>query len=359
MKSRTLLWLLPLLLLASGLSSCVDEKADLYAGKPYYQPAQPGSGSGSDPGSGSGEEPQGPGSGEEPGGDVEPDPGTEPQEPEDRNTTGNAEGMNSQPGSYPSHPILRVSLLGDSISTFRGWLASGETAACRYPKGDVDSVEKTWWYLFTTQWLGGVVDTNDSWSGTTIKTTTSTSSPDFVSRYISHGGVGHPDVILIYGGTNEFMAKYWGGTGCNLAAGMNIGTTEKVPESTMKSYLDAADAATTKALAEALPTDTYCESYIKLLQMIKIQYPAAKVVCIIGDWFSEGMEKAILDFAPHFGARVVDILAVGGFDNPAIEKQDGGLDQPSTGCHPTAAGMAFIARQIWLSVGSWLLGEEE
>lgn len=154
------------------------------------------------------------------------------------------------------------------------------------------------------------------------------------------------------------MAQYYGGNGCKLAGDMNIGTTEKVPASIMNGYLATADAAATMSEAEVLPTATYCESYIKLLRMIKIQYPSAKVVCIIGDWFSEGMEKAILDFAPHFGARTVDLFALGGFDNDAIEKQDK-YDPPrtSTGCHPSAAGMAFIARQVWISVGSWFLGE--
>ena len=273
-------------------------------------------------------------------------------------TSGNAEGMNGETGLYPTTPRLRVSILGDSISTFKGWLASGDGAACRYPNGDVDSVEKTWWYRFTTEWLGGVIDTNDSWSGTTIKSSSDANKPDYVKRYIDHKGVGNPDVILIYGGTNEYMAQYYGGNGCKLAGDMNIGTKEKVPASIMNGYLSTADAAATMSEAEVLPTATYCESYIKLLRMIKIQYPSAKVVCIIGDWFSEGMEKAILDFAPHFGARTVDLFALGGFDNPAIEKQDK-YDPPrtSTGCHPSAAGMAFIARQVWLSVGAWLLGE--
>lgn len=49
------------------------------------------------------------------------------------------------------------------------------------------------------------------------------------------------------------------------------------------------------------------------MQMIKVRYPSAKVVCIIGDWISAGMQKTIQKVADHYGARTVDFLSVNGF----------------------------------------------
>ena len=72
------------------------------------------------------------------------------------------------------------------------------------------------------------------------------------------------------------------------------------------------------------------------MQMIKVRYPSAKVVCIIGDWISAGMQKTIQKVADHYGARTVDFLSVNGFkDTEYMTKYNGP--------HPDAGGMAFMA----------------
>ena len=85
------------------------------------------------------------------------------------------------------------------------------------------------------------------------------------------------------------------------------------------------------------------------MQMVKLRYPSAKVVCIIGDNVSVGMQKSIQKIAVHYGAKVVDFLAVYGFkDKVYMTKYDDLL------IHPDANGMAFMSRKIYTELGTWL-----
>ena len=84
--------------------------------------------------------------------------------------------------------------------------------------------------------------------------------------------------------------------------------------------------------------------------MIKVRFPSAKVVCIIGDYLKPGQGQAINRIAALFGedsVRAVDILSKYGFHaNSAIPKYNY--------AHPTAAGMAVIADEVYSTVGSWI-----
>ena len=102
---------------------------------------------------------------------------------------------------------------------------------------------------------------------------------------------------------------------------------------------------------------TFFESYVKLVKMMVLKHPEVKIVLIIGDHFSVGMQETIYSIAEHFNnnCRVVDLLKVNGFDsitdNPdwcAIMKCLP-LD-----LHPNEAGMEFIANKIYTELGSWL-----
>ena len=116
----------------------------------------------------------------------------------------------------------------------------------------------------------------------------------------------------------------------------------------------AADAAATRAEIEALDDTTFCTAYIKLLRLLKERYPDVKIVCIIGDYLSTGIERSTLAIARHYGARCVDLYAVNGFnDQTYMPKHD---YNPATGkgCHPSSEAMKFIADKIYAELGSWL-----
>ena len=100
----------------------------------------------------------------------------------------------------------RVSILGDSYSTFKGTSPAGN--AIWYPNihADVQKVEECWWHLVIRA-IGGKLEKNESWSGSTICNTgyhkRDASKFSFVNRV---DRLGSPTLILICGATNDSWA---------------------------------------------------------------------------------------------------------------------------------------------------------
>ena len=110
--------------------------------------------------------------------------------------------------------IRTVAILGDSYSTFDGYIPEGN--ACWYfttPQGenDVVSVEQTWWYQFCKD--GGYeLIMNESYSGSTICDTgydgADYSDRSFIYRMnLLVSGTRTADLIIIFGGTNDSWAN--------------------------------------------------------------------------------------------------------------------------------------------------------
>ena len=103
-----------------------------------------------------------------------------------------------------------VSILGDSYSTFEHYLQPDTNAVWYFPqplnKNDVTSVGQTWWYKFIQE-SGYRLCVNNSFSGSTICHTgyqkADYSDRSFVTRM---DNLGCPDIILIFGGTNDSWA---------------------------------------------------------------------------------------------------------------------------------------------------------
>lgn len=103
-----------------------------------------------------------------------------------------------------------VSILGDSYSTFEGYVQPDSNYVWYYKipinKTDVDSVGQTWWYKFieSNAYKLGV---NNSFSGSTICNTgyrkADYSDRSFITR-MDH--LGKPDIIFIFGATNDSWA---------------------------------------------------------------------------------------------------------------------------------------------------------
>jgi len=251
----------------------------------------------------------------------------------------------------------RISVIGDSISTFRGFVPYGYS--CHYPTadGDLTSVSQTYWYRLTYDLMSdAVIDRNIAYSGTAVARTTDTQyndkgwfGEDFCTRFIRRNGLGNPDIVLIHGGTNDY-----GHNIDPLAPNVDIRSADAPSEEIFSKMFDDADAARTRAEIEALDDTTFCTAYIKLLCLIRERHPKAKIVCIIGDNLSAGIEKSTIRIAEHYGARCVDLYAVNGFnDQTFMPKHD---YDPSTGkgCHPSSAAMKFIAEKIYTELGDWL-----
>lgn len=103
-----------------------------------------------------------------------------------------------------------ISILGDSYSTFEGYVTPSTNEMWYYEengnKTDVDDVTETWWWQVAKE--GGYrLCVNNSYSGSTIGYRgydgNDYSDRSFITRM---DNLGNPDVILVFGATNDSWA---------------------------------------------------------------------------------------------------------------------------------------------------------
>lgn len=196
----------------------------------------------------------------------------------------------------------RISILGDSYSTFRGYVEP-DTNACWYPdaKGlnDVVEVEETWWYRLV-HGHGYRLERNNSFSGATVCNTgyrkEDYSDRSFITRM---DNLGNPDIILVFGGTNDSWA------------GVPIGEFQ---------YGNW----TKEDLYDFRPAFCY------LLDYLTGHYPDAEVYHITNTDLSEDVTGSIDEICRHY--NVANIVL------HDIDKQRE---------HPSVQGMKSISEQVW------------
>lgn len=166
---------------------------------------------------------------------------------------------------------LQLSILGDSISTFEGYIPEGHHVFYPY-NGEVTEVEQTWWKQLLTD-TGMELCSNASSSGSTCAgDSTSMDNPQYgcsdyrVAELVGQGGV-YPDVIIVYMGTNDLLT--------GVPIGENDGT-QYVEEGMVENFSDA---------------------YCMMLDKLTMYYPGAQIFCCtlppIGDW---GTEQPFITF---------------------------------------------------------------
>lgn len=210
-----------------------------------------------------------------------------------------------------------LSILGDSISTYSGYIPSGN--ATYYPKGDVQSVNDTWWKKLTDA-LGMTLDVNNSWSGSYVTTVNGDTSAGCGTRAEALGE--SPDVIIVWMGINDF--------------GNEVG-------------LGTYDGAT----AVPVTTTTFREAYAIMLNKILTKYRTSEVwVCTLPQCEKNGetgfpeingngvalveFNKAICELAEAFGVKVLDHNRCGlNYQNISVYESDS--------LHPNKSGHSLIA----------------
>ena len=108
-----------------------------------------------------------------------------------------------------------ISIMGDSISTFAGYIPVADgfnmEHLARYPQDNLlTDVNETWWMQVVAE-LDAKLGINDSWRGATLSggapvttgTTGENAAMSNLTRIQNLGSNGTPDVILLYGGTND------------------------------------------------------------------------------------------------------------------------------------------------------------
>lgn len=232
----------------------------------------------------------------------------------------------------------KISILGDSISTFKGVSNNTEHNSTiglnwnYYPisTSGVD-LDATWWKQ-TIKNLKLQLVVNNSWSGSCIhkKLYDNGTVGAYVDRCVQlhndHTGV-EPDIIAVYLGTNDYDKKQELGT----AEGINYGK-----------LIEKAD--------KNIEPDNAVEAYVIMLYKSMMRYPNADFYCFtllprenLGDSDPrpanlEGLNASIAAVAEHFGATVVDLYNDTGInaDNFKHYITDG------EGLHPGPFGMDAI-----------------
>lgn len=263
------------------------------------------------------------------------------------------------PSSVPADPGFgsttsktRVSLIGDSISTFSGYLPAGYNTF--YPTGSVISASQTYWYKLIYNYMSNAkLDMNIAWTGTLVTRCTNTKyasehwyGHDFCARFIDKG-MGNPDVILIHGGTNDVSGR----GEVSLYPNFAIDGAACPDDTIFADCFATAEAATSRSAIEELDDTCFVNAYIKLISLIHQQYPDAKVVMLIGDWLPAGARQTIHKIADHCGAlygyKCVDFQDIEQFEGTSVIPKE-------TGCHPNEAGFEVMASYIYEQVGSYI-----
>ena len=205
---------------------------------------------------------------------------------------------------------VKVSILGDSYSTFEGYVVEGNElwygSSPQWDRGnDVVRVWDTWWHQLIDD-NGLQLEVNDSWSGSTVCTTSYNGAyrPEnaFVSK-LRIDRLGNPDVILVFGGTNDMWA------------GSPLGDYQ---------YADW----TEDDLRNFRPALCY------LFDQLHKHYPNAIIYNIENTELRSEFYESCEVICKHYGVTRVRLHH--------ISKQLG---------HPSIDGMNAIARQVWDVIG--------
>ena len=98
-------------------------------------------------------------------------------------------------------------IIGDSISTYEGYIPSTFDKFYPYATADVNDVNKTWWMQAINK-IGGTLFVNNSYSGTCVGDSSAHATKnDLRLKYTQINGQS-PDVILIFMGSNDCASKY-------------------------------------------------------------------------------------------------------------------------------------------------------
>ena len=258
---------------------------------------------------------------------------------------------------HPSYTGKKVSILGDSISTF---VASSEKVDGKAPEGcitqypgnpaqyensDVTSVSRTWWGR-VLDYFGMVLGINESWAGSCIGyNPNQTASGKYTAdnclcsaTRIGHlGENGTPDIIMVFGGTND------------------INHHRVSSSSTLRYAVGSLDSEHNPYDFDNFPmiTDTYYGSITTMLLRIQHEYPNATILMVLpyfctythtssGDratpYDQNEWSKAAIDVCKYLGVEYIDLRSIINMYDVSSLLFDG--------LHPKSNGMEAIAKAV-------------
>ena len=213
----------------------------------------------------------------------------------------------------------RISILGDSISTFGGSPSTPNTSRfsdgtftytgnrCRYPQdGSVTGetflltdVRQTYWMRLIED-FGMVLGINESWAGSRVTWDGTTESGDVgANKHIaSKTRIGHldengtPDIILINAGTND------------IGNAVTVGQFDTTDPSNY-----------TQAQIDALPVSTFADAYRTMLIRIQKAYPNSDIYVMLPNYTNtyytpteaDTYCEIIKEACDYFGVKWIDM----------------------------------------------------
>lgn len=224
-----------------------------------------------------------------------------------------------------SQKFTKIGILGDSISTYSGYSETGY-AGVYYPRGDVTSVNDTWWKIVATGLCVSNISVSAISSSAYYDYDNAQYPPMYDSTRIARiGQGGNPDLIFVNAGTNDgFVAQ-----SANIAYSEDISTLEALPNSTVKGI-----ALTIRKLQASYPS-------AKIVVLIPKQVDISEMVSGYGLERITKIADEIKAYAEMFGVwKVIDLRKCGiNQDNIASYCEDNVL-------HPNKAGMKAMAEYI-------------
>ncbi len=193
----------------------------------------------------------------------------------------------------------KISILGDSYSTFKGCVTPKNNASW-YPRSgnNVVEVEQTWWHQLLKE-QNGILEVNNSYSGSTVCNTGYNGANSTYSSFITRmNNLGNPNTIIIMGGTNDSWAN------------SSVGNYKysNWTEEDKKSFRPA---------------------FAYMLDYLTKQHPNATIINVVNDGLKAEITSSQAEICSHY--KVMNIQLKN------IDKQDG---------HPSVKGMTSIKNQI-------------
>lgn len=196
-----------------------------------------------------------------------------------------------------------VSILGDSYSTFQGYVTPDTNYVWYFEQPnpdltDVSSPSQLWWHILLRE-NGLRLVTNNSFSGSTV-CNTGYNGDDYSARsFIARAdNLGSPDVILVLGATNDCWA------------GAAIGDYVYENPSPEQLY-------------------SYRPALARLFRSLLDRYPGAEIHFILNTELSPEINESTATICDHYGINLIRLTD--------IDKRAG---------HPTILGMQQIASQV-------------
>lgn len=163
----------------------------------------------------------------------------------------------------------KVSLIGDSISTYKGYIYDdGKTY---YPNGNILAVEDTYWMKLITS-SNAELEVNASYSGSCVANTRPAPYPSLCDRIPL---IGNPDTVVIALGTND--------------------SADNVDLGTFDYDVDVND----------LDESKFRNAYIKGIKMIQSSHPDATIICVALR-MRDGYRESIKSIAKFYGLLYVE-----------------------------------------------------